>query len=129
MPSINYPDSPTIGQTATYSNGNTVIWTGSAWKSYSNNLIYGTASVDFGFSLSGQGDIATASILSTGVKSFSTIVVNSLTSSNHESIEDSLIEDIKYEISDKTEGIGFTIYAYAPQGTWGEYLVEYKIIN
>ena len=129
MPSINYPNNPTIGQTATYSNGNIVIWSGSAWKIYNNNLIYGTSSIDFGFTASGQGDIATASILSTGVKSFSTIVVNSLTSSNHESIEDALIEEIKYEILDKIEDYGFTIYAYAPNGTWGQYIVEYKIIN
>ena len=59
----------------------------------------------------------------------SLIIINYSTSSNHDSIEDSLIEDIKYEISDKIEGVGFTIYAYAPMGTWGEYNIEYKIIN
>lgn len=34
---------------------------------------------------------------------------------------------MKFQI--KTEEVGFTIYAYAPQGTWGTYNVEYKIIN
>jgi hypothetical protein len=86
-------------------------------------------SLNFGFTASQEGDIATASVLSTYTKSKSIIVINSLTSSNHLTVEDSLIEDVKFEISDKIEGVGFTIYAYAPQGTWGQYNVEYKIIN
>ena len=127
---INYPDSPSVGQTASYSNGNIVYWTGNSWRSYANGIAqYGTASLDFGFTASQEGDIATASVLSTYTKSQSIIVINSSTSSNHLTVEDSLIEDVKFEISDKIEGVGFTIYAYAPQGTWGIYNVEYKIIN
>jgi len=127
---INYPNSPTLGQTASYSNGNLVVWNGNSWRVSSSPITtYGTASLDFGFTVSQEGDIATASVLSTYTKSQSIIVINSSTSSNHLTVEDSLIEDVKFEISDKIEGVGFTIYAYAPQGTWGEYLVEYKIIN
>jgi hypothetical protein len=127
---INYPNSPSFGQTASYSNGNLVYWTGNSWRSYANGIAqYGTASLDFGFTASQEGDIATASVLSTYTKLTSLIIINSSTSSNHHSVEDSLIEDIKYEISDKIEGVGFTIYAYAPMGTWGEYNIEYKIIN
>jgi hypothetical protein len=33
MPSIDYPSNPIAGQTATYSNGNVVIFDGSAWRS------------------------------------------------------------------------------------------------
>lgn len=127
---INYPDSPSVGQTASYSNGNQVYWTGNSWRNYANGIAqYGTASLDFGFTASQEGDIATASVLSTYTKLQSIIVINSSTSSNHLTVEDSLIEDVKFEISDKIEGVGFTIYAYAPQGTWGIYNVEYKIIN
>ena len=36
MPSIDYPSNPIAGQTATYSNGNVVIFDGSAWRSTSN---------------------------------------------------------------------------------------------
>jgi hypothetical protein len=127
---LNFPNSPSIGQTASYTNGNIVYWTGDSWRSYSAALTqYGTASVNFGFPNSNEGDIATASISNNFIKSNSIIVINTSTSIDHETIEDSLIEDIKYEIGDKIEGSGFTIYAYAPQGTWGEYLVEYKIIN
>ena len=130
MPSIDYPSNPIAGQTATYSNGNIVIFDGSAWRSTTTTLpTYGTASLDFGFTASQEGDIATASVLSTYIRPTSIIVINSLTSSNHLTVEDSLIEDVKFEVSDKTEGVGFTIYAYAPQGTWGIYNVEYKIIN
>ena len=49
MPSIDYPSFPTPGDTATYSNGNIVIWDGSAWRSTSAGLPTGTASVNFGF--------------------------------------------------------------------------------
>lgn len=50
MPSIDYPLSPIAGQTATYSNGNVVIWDGSAWRGSAVNLpAYGTSSVYFGF--------------------------------------------------------------------------------
>jgi hypothetical protein len=130
MPSIDYPLSPIAGQTATYSNGNVVIWDGSAWRSTTATLpTYGTAALDFGFTASQEGDIATATVLNTYTRSQSIIVINSLTSSNHLTVEDSLIEDVKFEISDKIDGVGFTIYAYAPQGTWGTYNVEYKIIN
>jgi len=130
MPNINYPNNPNIGDTATYSNGSYVVWDGYSWRaSVTPITIYGTASLNFGFDFALEGDIATASISSTFVKSNSLILLNFATSSSHESVEDSLIEDIKYEIGDKIEGSGFTIYAYAPQGTWGEYLVEYKIIN
>jgi hypothetical protein len=128
MPSIDYPSSPIAGQTATYSNGNVVIYDGSAWRSTSLPT-YGTASLDFGFTASQEGDIATTSVLATSIRPTSIIVINSLTSSNHLTVEDSLIEDVKFEVSNKTEGVGFTIYAYAPQGTWGIYNVEYKIIN
>jgi len=127
---LNFPSSPSVGQTASYSNGNLVYWTGDSWRSYANGVTqYGTASLNFGFDGGLEGDIATASVLSGFVKSNSVILLNFATSSSHESIEDALIEDIKFEILDKTAGSGFTIYAYAPQGTWGEYLVEYKIIN
>ena len=127
---LNFPNTPTIGQTASYTNGNVVYWTGNSWRSYSSGLTqYGTASISFGFNTANEGDTATASISSTFVKSNSIIVINTTTSIDHESVEDSLIEDIKYEIGDKVAGSGFTIYAYAPQGTWGEYTIEYKIIN
>ena len=49
MPSIDYPSSPIAGQTATYSNGNVVIFDGSAWRSTSTTLPTGTSSVYFGF--------------------------------------------------------------------------------
>jgi hypothetical protein len=127
---LNFPNTPTIGQTASYNNGNVVYWTGDSWRSYSSGLTqYGTASISFGFNSSNEGDTATASVSTIFVKSNSIIVINTTTSIDHESIEDSLIEDIKYEIGDKVAGSGFTIYAYAPQGTWGEYIIEYKIIN
>ena len=128
MPSINYPDNPTLGQTATYSNGNYVTWNGNSWRLVTQTN-YGTASLDFGFSTGFEGASTTTVVTTSLVKSNSLIVINSLTSSNHESVEDFLLEDINYEISDKIEGVGFTIYAYAPNGTWGQYLVEYKIIN
>jgi len=127
---INYPNSPTLGQTASYSNGNVVVWNGNSWRVSSSPITtYGTASLDFGFTASQEGDTTTATITNSNTKLTSLIIINSSTSSNHDSIEDSLIEDIKYEISDKIEGVGFTIYAYAPMGTWGEYNIEYKIIN
>jgi len=49
MPSIDYPSNPIAGQTATYSNGNVVIFDGSVWRSTTTTLPTGTSSVYFGF--------------------------------------------------------------------------------
>jgi hypothetical protein len=49
MPSIDYPSNPIAGQTATYSNGNVVIFDGSVWRSTTPGLPTGTAYVNFGF--------------------------------------------------------------------------------
>ena len=54
MPSIDYPSFPTPGDTATYSNGNVVIWDGSVWRSTSLTT-YGTSSLDFGFTAKIEG--------------------------------------------------------------------------
>jgi PKD repeat protein len=131
MPNINYPNNPNIGDSATYSNGSYVVWDGYSWRAPIATPIttHGVATLNFGFTASQEGDTTTTTVINANTKLTSLIIINSSTSSNHDSIEDSLIEDIKYEISDKIEGVGFTIYAYAPMGTWGEYNIEYKIIN
>lgn len=125
---IDFPASPSLGETATYSNGSFVTWNGNSWRLITSST-YGTASLNFGFTVSQEESTTTAVVTNGNTKSNSLIVINSLTSSNHQSVEDFLLEDIQYEIGDKIEGTGFTIYAYAPMGTWGEYNIEYKIIN
>lgn len=35
--------------------------------------------------------------------------------------EDALLEQIQAQVTNRTEGQGFTVTAYAPGGTWGTY--------
>jgi hypothetical protein len=56
---LNFPNSPILGETATYSNGNYVIWDGFSWRSptSSNVIEYGSfgITIDAGSSIIGTG--------------------------------------------------------------------------
>lgn len=54
---LNFPNSPTLGETATYSNGNYVIWDGFSWRSPTASVEYGSfgITIDAGTSIIGTG--------------------------------------------------------------------------
>jgi hypothetical protein len=135
MPSIDYPSNPIAGQTATYSNGNVVIFDGSAWRSSSTGLPTGTSSVYFGFNgfiSSGLSytKIADNTIPTAGQISFIfsegeyfAIYVSKITS-NGEDVSDLLSLD--YSGSNSfllTPPVTFTL-----QNESGSYFISYEIL-
>lgn len=53
----------------------------------------------------------------------------SLTSSDHESLDDFSIEGVSLLVNEITPSVGFSVYASALNGTWGIYNFKYIIIN
>jgi hypothetical protein len=56
-------------------------------------------------------------------------MVRVLPSTNHPNVEESLLEGLRFEQADIIDGVGFTMYVYADQNTWGVYNLMYRIIN
>ena len=114
------------------------------WDAADNNVKYrelssirfggstGSTSVDFQSTFPGytETEIPEARVLVTDANVLLTSLINIIvgTSSDHDSIEDAVYEDlsIKYEI--ETAG-QFTIYVYAPLDTHGVWNLIYRVIN
>lgn len=96
----------------------------------SAQAITGTTKINFGYSNSaGEGDYATTAVTNSNVMSYSSIMYRITTSTDHPDVEDSLLDDIDLKESNIVDGVGFTLNAYATNGSWGEYNVYYRIIN
>lgn len=84
----------------------------------------GQVVVDFGVS---QSDMA--SIVVTGqtwVTSASIIVAApAVTTTDHPSSEEQLIEELTVTVSDLVVGVGFTVRVHAPNRTTGQYKINY----
>ena len=50
------------------------------------------------------------------------------TTSNHEEPDDAMVEGLTACVGDIVPGVGFTIFASAPNGTWGRYNVTAILI-
>ena len=74
----------------------------------------------------------TASVTVAGLSWINTnsviIPVFSGTTSQHEEPDDAMVEDLTAYIGNLIPGVGFTIFAYAPRGTWGLYQVTAIVI-
>ena len=57
------------------------------------------------------------------------IVTFAGTTSNHEEPDDAMVEGLTGYIGDIIPGVGFTIFASAPNGTWGTYQVTAIVIS
>lgn len=57
MPNINYPNNPSQGDSATYSNGNYVVWDGFSWRAPDPTPEYGSfgLTIDAGTQIIGTG--------------------------------------------------------------------------
>jgi hypothetical protein len=156
MAAINFPIPTFVGETYTF-NGSTWTWNGYAWilgpnigptgatgpsgstgstgpagptgATGSFNKFTGTFSLNFGFASGGEESTTSATITNSNVLLDSVIYLEWDVSSNHESIEDPLIEDISLIIASKTAGVGFTVNAFAANNTFGIYNLKYTIIN
>jgi hypothetical protein len=90
----------------------------------------GTASINFEDLLYGALEVPEGRVLVTDANVLLTSTINIIvgTSSDHDSIEDAVYEDLnfKYEITTPGE---FTIYGYAPLDTHGIWNLIYRVIN
>lgn len=84
----------------------------------------GTAVLDFG---TAEHDTAIATISVTWVTAASIIIcqVGTVTTADHDS-EDPAIEAIQARAINIVSGVSFDIMAYAPGGSWGQYVVGYS---
>lgn len=78
-----------------------------------------SGTVDFG-STEGAGD-ASVDVAATWVTASSIIVVSPGVASADHDAEDALLEGITASVTALSAGVGFTLTAHAPSGTWGRY--------
>lgn len=94
----------------------------------SNNTRVMQATVDFGFSTGNEGDTATVTVNTTWVTSSSQIscLAYGGTTTDHDP-DDPVVEGIVAYAQNIVVGVSFDIVAYAPQNTWGKYLINATI--
>ena len=95
----------------------------------STQLYAGSATVDFGFPSGEEGDFATVTVSLANVSASSEVTVSpryKSTLTDHDP-EDYAIEGLVATVGAVTAGVGFDIYAYAPNGTWGQYNIDYMV--
>jgi hypothetical protein len=116
----------------TYSNGVSIL------KRNDNVDIYvtgftstftGNTSIDFSFSGGLESDFTTTTINNTNIKTTSSVIYKVISSTDHNEIEDSLLDGLILTESNIIDGVSFTLNAYALNNTWGVYNIFYKIIN
>lgn len=89
----------------------------------------GTTIIDFDSQISGETTYTSTAITNSNITSYSNVIIRVLPSTNHPDIEDSMIDNLSFTQSDIVDGVGFTLNAFASEGTWGIYNIFYKIIN
>lgn len=88
----------------------------------------GTTILNFDALITGETYDASTAVTNSNITFNSNVFYTSISSPNHDQT-DFLLENIKITESDINPGVGFTINAVAPNGTWGAYYINYKIIN
>lgn len=82
--------------------------------------------VDFGFSSGNEGDIARTTVTGQSwVTGSSVILCNPFggATADH-SPDDAIVEGLVAYAENIVVGVGFDVVAYAPQNTWGRYLIN-----
>src|SRR5271170_8403001 len=82
--------------------------------------------VDFGYDSGNEGDTATTTVTGqTWVTSGSVILCNPFagTTTDHDP-DDTIVEGLDAYATNIVPGVGFDVAAYAPQNTWGKYLIN-----
>jgi hypothetical protein len=83
------------------------------------------AQVDFGYDAGGEGDTATVTVTAGWVTAQSIIVCTAAGESTADhGPEDAAAEGIVAYATNLMPGLSFDIIAYAPQDTWGKYLIN-----
>ena len=86
----------------------------------------GTATLDFGGSASSETDIASVAVADAGIGAGSEVVVSLRYEATADHTADEvLISNVQVVAGDITAGVGFTIYGYCPEWTWGKYTIDW----
>lgn len=87
----------------------------------------GTLTLDFGNIPGVESNVARGTVLASWVKSTSVIVcqIGPVTTADHDA-DDPIIESLQARAIDLVPGVSFDIGAYAPNGTWGRYVIIYE---
>jgi hypothetical protein len=82
------------------------------------------AVVDFGFASGGESGYTSVDVAATWVTANTRIwaQLDDDTTATHEPI-DGILEQLLFSITDLNPGVGFTLHARAPQGTFGQYKI------
>ena len=86
----------------------------------------GSAEVNFGLLTSGQEGNAEVTVSNTAVTSGQIILCSpaAVATADHDP-EDAMLEGLTAYAGNIVDGVGFTIYVRAPQGTFGRYQINY----
>lgn len=85
--------------------------------------------VDFGFPTGPiEGDKAVFTVSSGGVQSTSRFVCTVQGGTADHDTDDAAVEGIVAYVTNIVPTVSFDIVAYAPQGTWGRYFVNYVMV-
>lgn len=89
-----------------------------------SNTRMGQGTVDFG---GAEGDTASVTIAATWIQTTSIVLANAaaLATADHDP-EDAVIEGIQAKVINIIPGVSFDIEAYAPLGSFGQYIVTYQ---
>lgn len=92
-----------------------------------SNTRMGQAALNFGPCTGSEGDTAVATIAATWITSNSIVLaaVAALPTADHDA-EDAVIEGIQAKVINVLPGVSFDIEAYAPVGSWGQYIAVYQ---
>jgi hypothetical protein len=82
--------------------------------------------VDFGFSVANEGDIARTTVTGlTWVTANSIILCNPFAGATPDhTADDAIVEGLVAYAENIVAGVGFDVVAYAPNNTWGRYLIN-----
>lgn len=92
------------------------------------SYISNTASLDFGFSASFEGDFASSLISNSLItnSNFRSFGYLPLTSSHHD-IDDFLVERLTFGVRNIIDNTSFEIFSFPASTTWGMYTIKYNI--
>ena len=129
----------TIDGAATYSlaaqwDSVTLVSDGSQWLklggttagSGGGSTVSGTATLDFGGSVTSENDVTSVVVPDAGIGAASEVTasLHYAATADH-TADEVLISGVLVVPGSITAGVGFTIYGYAPEGTWGKYTIHW----
>lgn len=94
--------------------------------SSTSSVASGTALLDFGGSPSAETDTASIVVADAGVGAASEVVAGLayIATADH-TADEIMISNVQVMVGSISAGVGFTVYGYCPDQTWGKYTVHW----